>query len=429
MGHSTLNASKRNVLIIAFSMLFVATLFYFYEYFLRVTPSIMKSQLQASFHLSEAAFGYLVAFYYYAYTPMQIPVGILMDKYGPKYVLTVACILCTAGTFLFASTSHLMVARLAQFLIGFGSAFAYVGVLKISDDWLPPRFFALMAGLCTSLGMVGAIFGEITSEFFLERMGWQATLCYAAGFGVLLTPVLWFILHDKGKDSPSLSRQQRLTTKPRVSFLAGITEVLKNPQIWLTGVVGSLTYLPICVFAGIWAPDFLATKGFDKADAALGASLLFLGFAIGCPFWGYLSDLIKSRRLLLILGSFLTAIFLMASIWTASSHPILIYTALFLSGFFSGVEILIFALGNDLVRSAICATAASFINMMTMLGAVLLPPIIGKLLDKTMHSGVSDPSLENYSLVLTLLPVGLVLAGVLSIFLKESYPKTLSKHT
>lgn len=422
MSHITLKPTVvRNVSITIISMIFISTLFYFYEYFLRVTPSVMKSQLQTSFGLTETAFGFMVAFYYYAYTPMQIPVGILMDRYGPKRVLTLACALCTLGTFLFASTNNSFIAQLAQFLIGFGSAFAYVGVLKISDDWLAPKYFALMAGLCTTLGMIGAMCGEVISEFFVEIIGWKTTLLYAACFGVLLTPVLWCVLRNNKVTSRSHKLQYE--AKPTGAFLAGITEVIKSPQIWITGFIGCLTYLPICVFAGIWAPDFLVAKGFDKTSAAFGSSLLFLGFAIGCPFWGYLSDLIKSRRLPLILGSFLTAFLLLVAIWLPDTEYFLTCAMLFLTGFFSGVEILIFAVGNDLVRSSICATAASFINMMTMIGAVLLPPIIGKLLDQALASSeASTLSIESYCLVLTVLPLGLALAGIFSTFLKESYP-------
>lgn len=426
MSHSSLKSTPtlNRISITVLSMIFMGTLFYFYEYFLRVTPSVMKSQIQMSFGLTEAAFGTLVAFYYYAYTPMQIPVGILMDRYGPKRILTLGCALCTLGTLLFAYTPHTFTAQMAQFLIGFGSAFAYVGVLKISDDWLAPQYFALMAGLCNTLGMVGAVSGEIVSEFFVEIIGWQATLTYVAGFGFLLIPLLWFLLRDnKENDSPKPIHKSDPST--HVTFLAGITEVIKNRQIWITGLIGCLTYLPICVFAGIWAPDFLAAKGFDKTSAAFGSSLLFLGFAIGCPFWGYTSALIKSRRLPLIIGSFLAALSLMATLWIPDPGTFIMYSLLFLTGFFSGIEILIFAVGNDLVRSSICATAASFINMMTMLGAAFLPPIIGQLLDQTLiSSGTTTPLIENYSMVLTVLPMGVLLAGICALFLKETYPQS-----
>lgn len=413
----------RRISVTIVSMISISALFYFYEYFLRVTPSVMKSELQSSFLLTEATFGYMVAFYYYAYTPMQIPVGILMDRYGPKRILTLACALCTLGTWLFASTTNLLIAQCSQFLIGFGSAFAYVGVLKISDDWLRPKYFALVAGFCSALGMIGGICGETMSDYFVGLIGWRETLFYAAVFGVILTPFLWFLLRNN-KNSLSFKFKNNANKKITETFFFGITEVIKNPQIWIIGIVGCLTYLPICVFAGIWAPDFLVAKGFDKTSAAFGSSLLFLGFAIGCPVWGHVSDLIKSRRLPLILGSFLTAFCLIGVIWLPDFSCFGTYSMLLLTGFFSGVEILIFAVGNDHVCSSICATAAAFINTITMFGASLLPPIIGKLLDQTIiNSSISSPSFENYSLVLTVLPVGLVLAGILSIFIKESYPK------
>ncbi len=413
----------RNFSLAAMTMVFLGTLFYFYEYYLRVAPSVMKADLQERFFLSEAAFGYLIAFYFIAYTTMQIPVGMLMDRFGPKRVLTLACGLCALGALLFATSSHLYIAQLAQFLIGLGSAFAYVGVLKISDDWLAPQYFAFIAGLCNTLGMLGAISGEMISEYLLGVIGWQSTLLYAAIIGIFLTAVLWFILHD-GNPRKKYHFQSTIPSLPQPSVLNGLFVVAKHKQIWLTGLIGCLTYMPIAVFAGVWAPDYLMNRGFEKASAAFGSSLIFFGFAFGAPFWGYISDLIKSRRLPLILGSFLAALCLFLLIWLPFQAPLAAYLCLFFIGFFIGVEILIFAIGNDWVPSSICATAAAFINMMTMVGAIIFPPLIGKLLDLTVSSSASKvPSIENYATVLMVLPLGLVMAGILSFLLKESYPK------
>ncbi len=120
----------------AFTMCVLAAVFYCYEYYLRVAPSVMGDELKLTFNLSEAAFGHLAACYYYAYTPMQIPVGMLLDRFGVRKILTIACLLCALGTYFFAATEIFSVAQISRFMIGFGSAFAYVGVLKISDVWL-----------------------------------------------------------------------------------------------------------------------------------------------------------------------------------------------------------------------------------------------------------------------------------------------------
>src|SRR4029079_18846119 len=108
-----------------------------------------------------------------------------------------ACLLCAIGTFIFASTDTIWIAKLGRFMVGFGSAFAYVGVLKIANLWLPRKYFAMMAGLCTALGMFGAMSGGIVMAKFVALSGWQQSLYASAALGLVLTVVLWVIVRDK----------------------------------------------------------------------------------------------------------------------------------------------------------------------------------------------------------------------------------------
>jgi MFS family permease len=413
----------KNVTIAVTLMCILATLFYCYEYYLRVAPSVMKAELQQAFLLSETGFGYLAACYYYAYTPMQIPVGIMMDRFGPRRILTFACFLCAAGTYFFAATSHVFIAQIGRILLGFGSAFAYVGVLKISDLWLPKKYFALMVGVSTALGMVGAITGEMTMEYLVDAIGWQTTLNYAASTGIVLTLLLWVFLRDgENEEAPSVNKKPALN----LSFFSGLRTITNSKAMWINGVVGCLTFLPITGFAEVWAPNYLMILGLEKKSAAIGSSLIFLGFAIGGPIWGMVSEYLKSRRLPLILGGFVAALFMSCVIWLPNNGVTYIYTLLFLSGFFASVQILIFAIANDLAGPKVSATAAAFTNMLVMIGGMVLPPLIGTLLDVAViqNQDVST-SVQDYALALTAIPVALILASILSLFLQETHKFSL----
>lgn len=402
----------------AFTMCFLGMLFYCYEYYLRVAPSVMKVELQHTFHLTEMSFGYLVAFYYYAYTIMQIPVGLSIDKFGPRRVLTFACAICALGTYCFATTTYTPVAQLARFMIGFGSAFAYVGVLKLTNDWLPPKYFAPVTGLCNTLGMLGAIFGEVSMEYLVQVIGWQGTLHYAVIAGVILMLTLWFVLKDKGTQSIR-SEHETLTL---TSILKALQVLARNRQMWLIGLIGCFTFLPISGFAEVWAPDYLEDVGLTKSQAAWGSSLVFLGFAFGAPTWGYLSERIKSRRLPLIAGSIAAALSMLYVLWMPSENVNIIYGMLFLTGFFTSVEILIFAVGNDISDSRASATAAAFSNMVITIAGAVLAPIVGLILDNSLKaSGLTTPSLTHYSAALTIIPACLILASILTLILKESH--------
>jgi len=408
---------------LAITMCVLGAVFYCYEYYLRVAPSVMSAELKEVFGLGEASFGYLAACYYYAYTPMQIPVGIMMDRFGPRRILTFACFLCAFGTYLFASTVEITLAQVGRFLVGFGSAFAYVGVLKISSIWLPSKYFAMMAGLCTAMGMLGAIGGEVSMTYLVEMVGWRETLNYSVVVGLILTLLLWLVLRDGTQHSQD-SQTESLSEVVHHQF-NGIKEMIYSSQMWISGLIGCLTFLPITGFAEIWAVSFLQSTGMSKDQAAFGSSMVFLGFAIGGPIWGIISDLIQSRRIPLILGSFISAGLMALLVFFPSDSIAWMYTLLFFSAFFASVEIIIFAVSNDLSRPSVNGTAVSFINMFTMIGGALIPPIIGEILDSSIQLVDNMPVLTaaDYSQALAVIPVGLLLSGILSIFLRESYRK------
>ena len=128
-------------------------LFYCYNYFLRVSPSVMQNELTDSFHITATQFGTLAAFYYYAYTPMQIPAGMIYDKFGVRLVLSFACLVAVLGLSIFISADNYLMAGAGRCLIGLGTAFAYIGTLKLASIWLPANRFATVAGLTTAIGM------------------------------------------------------------------------------------------------------------------------------------------------------------------------------------------------------------------------------------------------------------------------------------
>lgn len=431
-------SSIKNISALAIAMCGLSAIFYCYEYYLRVAPSVMSAELKASFLLSDAAFGHLAAFFYYAYTPMQIPVGMLMDKFGPRRILTIACVFCVLGTYLFASTQIILLAQIGRFMVGFGSAFAYVGVLKISNDWLPPKYYAFMAGFTTALGMAGAMSGELTMASMVSTVGWQATLMYSVYVGIALTFILWFVLKDKQhkpghslqKNNVSSEIHNKTILKNKndtIGIFQGLKEMSKSRTMWINGLIGCLTFLPLSAFAELWAVPFLQAVGFSKPDAAMGSSMIFLGFALGGPCFGVLSEMIKSRRIPLLLGSFISAFFLFLVILLPNTSKLWMYSLLFLSSFFASVEILVFAVSNDINRKEVSGTAAAFTNMVVMLGGVVLPPLIGKLLDNSQvlstTTGLSSVGSDSYGAALIVLPMALVLAGLLSIWLRESYKR------
>lgn len=175
----------------------LGALFYSYEYLLRIAPSVIESELRNHLNLSATGFGLLSSIYYFAYVPMQLPVGVLLDRYGPRRLLTLACLICVLGIFLFTSSSLFWIVAVGRFLVGFGSAFAFVGVLKLATIWLPENRLASVSGMTSALGPIGAMLGDNFLQEFVSRLGWIKTLNATGLFGIGLTFVLWFGIKEK----------------------------------------------------------------------------------------------------------------------------------------------------------------------------------------------------------------------------------------
>lgn len=406
----------------------VGALFYIYEYLLRIAPSVMATDIMQTFHINATQFGNLVAFYYYIYTPMQLVVGILMDRYGPRRLFTVACLLCALGAYMFAASDNFMVAATGRFLIGFGSAFGFVGVLKLATIWLPPDRFALVSGLSMALGQVGAIMGNLLLTSMVTNIGWRPTMHWGAVLGVILMVVIFMVVRDSGKyqyHAPSSTRSP-VSTIQFSEVLKGFLIIVRNPQMWLVGLISCLMYLSTSTFAELWGNPYLRQSyHYSPAMAAQVISTIFLGWAIGGPVVGWFSDWIRQRRLPMTVGCVVAAVLIAMVIYVPNLPVWAVSLSFFIFGFFSGAQVIVFAVAREISPEQSAGTAVAVTNMMTMLGGVMFQPLIGKILDVHAHggtivNGIPMYTIGDYQLALLVLPAALIVAVFLSFFLQET---------
>jgi sugar phosphate permease len=396
----------------------LGAVFYCYEYFLRITPSVMTSELMSAYDLKGGEIGNLSAFYYHAYVPMQIIVGLLMDRYGPRRLLTIACVLCAFGSYLFAGHYGFAVAEFGRFVIGFGSAFAFVGALKLATIWLPPNRFALVSGIIMCLGMIGAMMGDVLLREMVDAIGWQTTIYASAVAGLVLAVFLWLIIRDSSPDHPN-HHTHVINFK---GVLKGLALALKNPQIWLNGIVGFLMYLSLSAFAELWGIPYLEqAHGLSKTYAAYANSMIFLGWAVGSPAWGWFSDHIQRRCLPIIIGSIGAFLLILFLLYVPHLSTAMVYGVLFLFGIFSSVQILVFAICHETSKMKVAGTAIALTNMIVMIGGNVFQPFIGKLLDMEwshqLVGGARVYSGHAYQIALSVIPIGLFIAAFIVIFL------------
>jgi MFS family permease len=400
----------------------LGALFYCYEYFLRILPSVMTEDLLKMFSISGVAFGHLVAFYYYAYTPMQLPVGVMMDRFGPRKLLVFASLVCAVGTYLFAH-HHLPTAQAGRFLVGLGSAFAFVGVLKLASLWFPPSRFAFIAGMATSLGMFGAMIGDITLSKLVHVLGSSATLYWAATVGLVLTVLMWLIIPEtKTVKTKAAAASSQLDYR---EFSLAVFKLCKNPQMWIVGLIGSLLYLSLSGFAEVWGiPYLIRAYGLSNQAAAWDISFVFLGWAIGSPLVGWISDKIGNRRCPIITGALFGAVLFTIIIYCPQIVRSQLPFLLFIFGVCSSAQIIVFPIAREINVPALAGTAIAVINSLVMLSGVVSQPLIGKALDVLTGMPVKGNlmafSIESFQYALSVIPVAFVFAAILTFFVKET---------
>lgn len=404
--------------------------FYFYECLLRIAPSVMTADLMHNYHIGAASFSRMMAFYYFSYAPMQIIVGIFMDRFGPQRLLAFAAFICALGSYLFACSDHILIGEFGRFLVGMGSAFAFVGVLKLATIWLPPERFAIISGSAMSLGMVAGMFGDITLPILLKTNDWQHVTYYAAFLGISVGVLLVLFLRDGYKRSLRKSEQCQLSVSME-EVLANLKKLFCCPQIWINGMVGCLMWVPISVFADTWGVSYLQhAHALTHQHASHACLLVFMGWATGGPVVGYLSDHLGRRVVVMWLGALLSGLCFAAILFMPGLSYLQLCVLLFLFGFFNSPQVIIFALAREISSPRAAGTALALTNMFTMLSGFCLQPISGMLIDwletseEAIHTHIY--SAHAYQGALSMILVSFALTIVLCIFLKESYCKQLS---
>ena len=279
---------EKNRHVAAWFVWMAAVVFYLYEYLALVAPSAMEQELEEAFHVSSVALAGALGAYYFVYSPIQLLAGALFDRFGGKKILVPASLLVVLGCLLISLPSAgLGTLATSRIFMGLGSGFGFIGVMYLAAVWFRPEKLALVSGLTTSLGILGALLGQAPLSRLIDAVGWRSSWAYVALAGVLSTLALVFFV-------PEISSRERENAAADgadsngKSFLAGLLCVCKNKQTWIIGFIAGALYAPLVTFGDLWGMQYVRLiADVTKSAAACVVGMLFIGWLVGGPLVGY----------------------------------------------------------------------------------------------------------------------------------------------
>ena len=407
--------------IIAFAL---GALFFGYAFVQRVSPSVMTNELMRDFAVGGAALGSLSAFYFYAYASIQLPVGMLTDRYGPRKLMSFAVGLCAIASAGFALSDSVLTASIGRALVGGTVAFAFVGTLAIAGYWFKPAQYAMLAGLLQTVGMSGAIFGQAPLRQVVDSIGWRGTMGTLGVIAILLSILLFLLVphrtHEQRKEGPS------------VGIIVGLKSVASNSQTWLCALIGFGMAAIMLGFGGLWGVPWLSNVyGYSTVEAAAIISMLFVGWAIFSPLAGWASDRMGRRNPILTLGSIIALSAFSIVIFYTPENTYLLMAMIFITGVGGCAMTASFSSVKELNSLEYSSTALGLMNMFVVGSGAVMQPLIGWLLDMnwsgTMIDGARVYSENAYTIAFTSLLLVTAAACIGTIILRETRCRQVSE--
>ncbi|MDR2372398.1 MAG: MFS transporter [Puniceicoccales bacterium] len=399
-----------------------AAFFYFFELFVRVMPGTMLQTMQSHYNVSSGTFGVASGIYYYIYAPMQIFAGILLDRFGGRHIMLPASIIVSVGcACVLAPWNSVWLFAISRLLMGFGSAFGFIGVMYLATVWFHKERLSFVSGLTTAIGFLGAILALKWIPYFADRYTWHDCWFGAGVFGIFS----FVILYASIPLTPIWEKQRQKAHfeefAPNHAFSAFFT-VIRNKQTWILGLIGGILYMPTTVFGDLWGKEYIETvHHLSRKEAGSVVSMIYIGWLIGAPFWGYLSDKTGQKRSLLFFSALSASILLFVLIlWSSMSIPFL-KVCLFLTGFVSAPQVVCFVLSIEKNAENAKASAIATINMLVSLVGGILQPVVGWVLDLLGNDCASD-----FQWALLVMPV-VTLIGFFLVFGIHQEPKVKSR--
>jgi sugar phosphate permease len=403
---------------------------YMSVFFHRMAPGVVSADLMLAFSTTGAALGSLAAMYYYIYTAMQIPAGVLADTLGTRSAVTVGNLIAGGGSIVFGLAETFEIASAGRFLVGLGVSVVFVGLMKSNSVWFSERKYGFISGLTVLLGNVGSILAAGPLAAVLNVYSWRNVFVAIGFISIGLALISWLVVRNRPEDVgfPSLREMEGKTSHPprERHWLHDLKSVVLNRRVWPGFWINFGMGGGLFSFAGLWGIPLLRDVfGLERGAAAAYTTLTLVGLAVGSLASGWLSDHLGHRKPVLIAGAVLYSLAwvgMLSSPWAPGVSGFVLFGLIGLTG--AGF-VVTYACAKEVCAPALSGMAISVVNTGLFLGAALMQPLFGWVLDQTwdgtLVNGLRRFALEDYRAALWLMLGFAIIALIGTLRLTETH--------
>jgi len=374
---SKISASK-----IAWSSWGIIASCFFLTFIHRTSIGTVKDEIASELGLSMTAFGIMASMYFYAYMIMQIPVGLLADNWGPRKTVTTGVLIGGIATLLFGFATNPVMLFIGRFFIGLGMATVFVCLLKIQSQWFSSKMFATLSGMSIFIGNLGGAAGQFPFALLSLYTGWQNSYLVIALATIISGIACFFLVKNKPEDVGLQLNLQSKTSEEKWGLIEGIKTILRENRIYGATTFYLFNQGAFISFVGAWLVPWLREAyEMNSTTAANLATFATVGIMIGSILSGIISDRIKLRKPVIIIGSIIcTCVWGLMAFWKTDDF-FSIGLMLFILGLGSGVFPLSMAITKEVSPSSLTGTAIAVLNTMGFLGVACGTSLMGIIAD------------------------------------------------
>lgn len=396
---------------------FAATMFFFYEFIQGNMFASIASNIMQDYQIQADKMAYLSSIYYLSNVIFLFVAGMVLDRFSIKNTILIAMFFCVMSTFILAYSHSFYMAMLCRFVTGIGSAFCFLGPVRLASHWFPPKRMALITGAIVTVAMTGGMLAQYPLTKLVAYVGWrQAVLDVGVlGFAMLVLMVFWI------KERPAVAVKKEGTP---IKILLAAKKAYLNTQYLRAAFFTSLMNMAIAVFGAMMGTLYLEQRlSISAEQASMVNGMLFFGAIIGAPLVGWISDKAGLRIVPMKIGVLASLLTLLAVLYLPVSLNMMA-VLFFLLGLFTSAQVISYALVAESSSPMMTATAVSVISILTQGGYLIYQNLFSSILTNYggMHliNGVPVYPLDAYQHAAVILPLGLLIAFFMLLGLKET---------